>query len=80
MGRERPLTHERAKGVELKKKRGEGLTTGLKASLLLVMLSDQVQLTVAQGMSSGLPHTEVENQACGQCPERLFDASTHGHC
>ena len=39
--REAGMTHERAKGVELKKEGGP--TTGLKASLLLEMLSDQVQ-------------------------------------
>ena len=36
----------------LKKEHGEEPTTGLKASLLLEMLPDSVQLTVAQGMSS----------------------------
>ena len=38
--------------MELKKEHGEEPTTGLKASLLLEMLPDQVQLTVAQGLSS----------------------------
>ena len=28
---------------------------------------------------AGLPHAEGENQACGQCPERLFDTSTEFH-
>ena len=41
-----------SKVVELKKEHGEEPTTGLKASLLLEMLPDHVQLTVAQGMSS----------------------------
>ena len=41
-----------SKVVELKKEHGEEPTTGLKASLLLEMLPDQVQLTVAQGLSS----------------------------
>ena len=36
----------------LKKEHSEEPTTGLKASLLLEMLPDHVQLTVAQGMSS----------------------------
>ena len=36
----------------LKKEHSEEPTTGLKASLLLEMLPDNVQLTVAQGMSS----------------------------
>ena len=36
----------------LKKEHGEEPTIGLKASLLLEMLPDHVQLTVAQGMSS----------------------------
>ena len=41
-----------SKVVELKKEHGEEPTTGLKASLLLETLQDQVQLTVAQGLSS----------------------------
>ena len=41
-----------SKVVELKKEHGEEPTTRLKASLLLEMLPDQVQLTVAQGLSS----------------------------
>ena len=40
------------KVVMLKKEHGEEPTTGLKASLLLEMLPDHVQLTVAQGMTS----------------------------
>ena len=41
-----------SKVVMLKKEHSEEPTTGLKASLLLEMLPDSVQLTVAQGMSS----------------------------
>ena len=41
-----------SKVAVLKKEHGEEPTTGLKASLLLEMLPDAVQLTVAQGMSS----------------------------
>ena len=41
-----------SKVVELKKEHGEKLTVGLKASLLLEMFPGQVQLTVAQGLSS----------------------------
>ena len=41
-----------SKVVELKKEHGEEPTTGLKASLLLEMLPDHVQLTVAQGVGS----------------------------
>ena len=41
-----------SKVVLLKKEHGEEPTAGLKASLLLEMLPDAVQLTVAQGMNS----------------------------
>ena len=41
-----------SKVVELRKEHGEEPTTGLKASLLLEMLPGQVQLKVAQGLSS----------------------------
>ena len=41
-----------SKVTMLKKEHGEEPTTGLKASLLLEMLPDHAQLTVAQGMSS----------------------------
>ena len=41
-----------SKVVLLKKEHGEEPTAGLKASLLLEMLPESVQLTVAQGMSS----------------------------
>ena len=41
-----------AKVTTLKKEHGEEPTMGLKASLMLEMLPDNVQLTVAQGMTS----------------------------
>ena len=41
-----------SKVVVLKKEHGEEPTTGLKASLLLEMLPDSLQMTVAQGLSS----------------------------
>ena len=40
------------KVAALRKEHGEEPTVGLKASLLLEMLPDQVQLAVAQGLSS----------------------------
>ena len=65
------------KVAELKKEDGEEPTAKRKASSLLEILSDQVQFTVAQGMSSNKLDYDTHHcadQAHGECAERHLDA------